>query len=123
MFYARFKSLMKSVLPEKVVTTIQSARNKLQPKRNKLLEIARNKLQARSTKLKCRSMSGVRVNVGCGPNPTIGWVNLDVSRHPGVMYWDCTKGLLLNDGTRNISLNILTTNLRRSISLESVCGV
>jgi predicted SAM-dependent methyltransferase len=56
-------------------------------------------LRGSLTKLKCKSMNRVRVNVGCGLNPTSGWINLDVLRCPGVMYWDCTKGLPFNDGT------------------------
>jgi len=51
------------------------------------------------TKLKCKSMNGARVNVGCGNKPTTGWVNLDVSHHPGVMYWDCKKGLPFKNDT------------------------
>ena len=51
------------------------------------------------TQLKCKSMNGAKVNVGCGKYPTSGWVNLDVSNHPGVMYWDCTKGLPFKNGT------------------------
>ena len=84
MLYARLKSLIKSVLPTKVFTT---------------LRLARGKLLGLSTKLKCGSMNGVRANVGCGPNAIKGWVNLDTSVHPGVMYWDCTRRLPFNDGT------------------------
>src|SRR5262249_7455886 len=84
MFHARLKSLMKSVLPAKVFTT---------------LRLARYKLLGAITKLKCSSMNGVRVNVGCGSNVTKGWVNLDVLVQPGILYWDCAKGLPFNDGT------------------------
>jgi len=45
-------------------------------------------------------MQGVRVNIGCGNHPTPGWINLDkVSRHPEVLYWDCTNRLPFTDGT------------------------
>jgi predicted SAM-dependent methyltransferase len=57
-----------------------------------------NAMAMRRTKLNCLAMEGVRVNLACGPNPTKGWINLDVSRHPGVMCWDCTKGLPFRDG-------------------------
>lgn len=89
MLYAPFlKSFVKSVVPVPVRAWLRST-----------LERLRAAMQDPVTKLKCKSLNGVRVNVGCGPNPTSGWVNLDVSRHPGVMYWDCTKGLPFNDGT------------------------
>jgi predicted SAM-dependent methyltransferase len=81
MYLAKLKSLMKVVLPAKIQ------------------DLIRDVIYGSVTKLKCKSMNGVRVNVGCGSNPTTGWVNLDSSRHPGVMYWDCTKGLPFNDGT------------------------
>ena len=44
-------------------------------------------------------MNGVRVNIGCGGNPTSGWVNLDVQPYPGVMYWNFKKGLPFDDNT------------------------
>jgi predicted SAM-dependent methyltransferase len=43
------------------------------------------------------SQKGRRVNVGCGSNPTPGWVNLDVVSHPGVYFWDCRLGLPFSD--------------------------
>jgi len=84
MLTTRLKSLLKSILPAKVITNLRSARTKL---------------ESRITKLKCRSMDGVRVNVGCGSNPTIGWVNLDLGHYPEVMCWDCGRGLPFKDGT------------------------
>jgi predicted SAM-dependent methyltransferase len=41
---------------------------------------------------------GARVNVGCGSNPTTGWINLDVISHPDVYFWDCRSGLPFSDG-------------------------
>ena len=41
---------------------------------------------------------GCRVNIGCGPYPTSGWVNLDVLPFPNVHYWDCRRGLPFSDG-------------------------
>jgi SAM-dependent methyltransferase len=78
------KGLAKSILPEPILA---------------ILRLWRDQRDARVTELKCRLMRGVRVNVGCGDNPTTGWVNLDISRYPAVMYWDCAKGLPFNDGT------------------------
>jgi predicted SAM-dependent methyltransferase len=93
---ALLKGLVKSVLPEPILANLQLWRHaRAQWRRNQ-----QDLRDARVTELKCRSMRGVRVNVGCGPNPTRGWVNLDIARdHPAVMYWDCAKGLPFNDGT------------------------
>jgi predicted SAM-dependent methyltransferase len=79
----RLKQAIKSVLPTKVLSAIQSRRTNLRMRR---------------TEMNCKAMEGIRVNVGCGPSPTKGWINLDVDGHPGVMYWDCTKGLPFRDG-------------------------
>jgi SAM-dependent methyltransferase len=42
--------------------------------------------------------SDCRVNIGCGSNPTPGWINLDVISHPDVYFWDCRLGLPFADG-------------------------
>jgi SAM-dependent methyltransferase len=44
------------------------------------------------------SQKGCRVNIGCGGNPTPGWINLDVASYPGVYFWDCRSGLPFADG-------------------------
>ena len=54
---------------------------------------------SRATARRYRGRSGLRVNVGCGSQPTGGWINLDVGTHPGVDFWDCRKGLPFADGT------------------------
>jgi SAM-dependent methyltransferase len=40
-----------------------------------------------------------RVNIGCGSRPTPGWFNLDISRDPAVIFWDCRRGLPFRDGS------------------------
>jgi len=36
----------------------------------------------------------LRLNIGCGPNPLPGWVNVDVARGPGIdVVWDLRYGL------------------------------
>jgi predicted SAM-dependent methyltransferase len=38
--------------------------------------------------------SGLYVNLGCGPIPLKGWVNVDIARGPGVdVVWDLRRGL------------------------------
>ena len=98
------KGLVKSVLPEPILANLQLWRFARAPHaaiaRAQWQRDQQDRRDARVTELKCQSMRGVRVNVGCGPNPTAGWVNLDISRrHPAVMYWNCAKGLPFNDGT------------------------
>jgi len=44
-------------------------------------------------------LDGCRVNIGCGGQPTSGWVNLDVSSSPDVHFWDCRRSLPFSDGT------------------------
>jgi predicted SAM-dependent methyltransferase len=83
----RLKQAIKWVLPTGVLLAIQSGRT-----------TRRTNLRMRMIELNCKAMDAIRVNVGCGPNPTKGWINLDMSVQPGVMYWDCTKGLPFGDG-------------------------
>lgn len=52
---------------------------------------------ARSTRKSLVSQEGSRINVGCGTNPTQGWINLDIISHPGVYFWDCRSGLPFSD--------------------------
>lgn len=45
-----------------------------------------------------RRMQGVRLNVGCGENPTKGWINFDLQSGKNTHYWDCRRGLPFSDG-------------------------
>lgn len=58
----------------------------------------RRMLSAYSLRRKLASQRDARVNIGCGNNPTQGWINLDVASHPGVYFWDCRSGLPFSDG-------------------------
>jgi len=58
----------------------------------------RRTLSARLVRRKLVSQRGGRVNIGCGKNPTQGWINLDVISHPSVYFWDCRSGLPFSDG-------------------------
>jgi predicted SAM-dependent methyltransferase len=60
---------------------------------------SRHIIRGRITKSKCKSLTGVRVNVGCGASPVKGWINLDILLYPEVMCWDCAKGLPFKDGS------------------------
>ncbi|HWW77720.1 MAG TPA: methyltransferase domain-containing protein [Pyrinomonadaceae bacterium] len=43
---------------------------------------------------------GLCVNLGCGPAPLEGWVNLDIARGPRVdVVWDLRRGLPFGDGS------------------------
>jgi len=57
----------------------------------------RRALSARSVRRKLVSQRGGRVNIGCGGNPTRGWINLDIVSRPGVYFWDCRAGLPFSD--------------------------
>ena len=47
---------------------------------------------------KFRGKTGLRVNVGCGPNVVDGYINIDVvSSDPKVVFWDCRKSLPFDD--------------------------
>ncbi|HYM17469.1 MAG TPA: methyltransferase domain-containing protein [Micropepsaceae bacterium] len=39
------------------------------------------------------------MNLGCGENPTPGWVNLDARLLPGSLFWDCRRRLPFADGS------------------------
>lgn len=49
-----------------------------------------------------QKMEDIKVNVGCGPHPLEGWVNLDIISDPRVDYWDCRKGLPFKDGAAKL---------------------
>src|SRR5215831_13082337 len=59
----------------------------------------RRMFTARSVRRTLISQKGVRLNIGCGANPTQGWINLDAASHPGVYFWDCRSDLPFPDGT------------------------
>jgi predicted SAM-dependent methyltransferase len=84
----QLRGFIKSVLPKRVVISLRFIRQRV-----------RAVIHGPVTKVRCKSMNGARVNVGCGRNPTGGWVNLDVQLRQGVMWWDITKGLPFNDDT------------------------
>lgn len=43
---------------------------------------------------------GLCVNLGCGPSPLEGWVNVDIARGPRVdVVWDLRRGLPFADGS------------------------
>src|SRR5262249_55100724 len=58
----------------------------------------RRMFTARSVRRTLISQKGVRLNIGCGANPTYGWINLDAASHPGVFFWDCRSDLPFSDG-------------------------
>jgi predicted SAM-dependent methyltransferase len=70
----------------------------LQQVTNEVRLATRRMLTARSVRRRLISQKGNRVNIGCGSNPTEGWINLDVVSHPGVYFWDCRSGLPFSDG-------------------------
>jgi predicted SAM-dependent methyltransferase len=65
---------------------------------NELRLVTRRMFAGHSVRRRLISQTGIRVNVGCGGNPTKGWINLDVTSHPGVYLWDCRLGLPFSDG-------------------------
>jgi predicted SAM-dependent methyltransferase len=65
---------------------------------NEIRLATRRMFTARSLRRRLVSQKGNRVNIGCGTNPTEGWINLDVLSHPGVYFWDCRSGLPFSDG-------------------------
>ena len=65
---------------------------------NEVRLATRRMLTSRSVRRRLVSQKGIRVNIGCGSNPTQGWINLDVVSHPGVCFWDCRSGLPFSDG-------------------------
>src|SRR5213080_3170799 len=66
---------------------------------NELRLATRRMFTARSLRKRLWSQRCILVNIGCGRNPTPGWINLDVIPHPGVYFWDCRSSLPFEDGT------------------------
>ena len=44
-----------------------------------------------------RKHRNLRINVGCGPHPLRGWVNVDIVKAPGIVCWDCRRSLPFED--------------------------
>jgi predicted SAM-dependent methyltransferase len=65
---------------------------------NEVRLATRHTFTAYSVRRKLVSQRDCRVNIGCGSNPTQGWINLDVTSHTGVYFWDCRSGLPFSDG-------------------------
>lgn len=70
---------------------------------DQLLFETRVSFQSRITRAgnrrKARIEGPIRANVGCGTRPTRGWINLDISKDPGLIFWDCRKNLPFHDAT------------------------
>jgi predicted SAM-dependent methyltransferase len=66
---------------------------------NELKIAVRHFLYSRGTARRLAKLQGCRVNIGCGPWPTPGWINLDVLPFLDVHYWDCRRGLPFRDNT------------------------
>ena len=54
---------------------------------------------SRSVRSSIAGLTDYRVNIGCGPQPTPGWINFDVYFAPGVSFWDCRRGLPFADNS------------------------
>ena len=46
-----------------------------------------------------RGRSDLRLNVGCGNNVISDWINIDLAKRPGVLYWDCRRSLPFDDAS------------------------
>jgi predicted SAM-dependent methyltransferase len=44
-----------------------------------------------------RKHRNLHINVGCGPHPLRGWVNVDIIKAPGIVCWDCRRSLPFED--------------------------
>src|ERR1043166_166312 len=82
------KRLMAKALPDYLVNQVT----------NEVRLAARRTLTAPRMRRRLVSQKGRQVNIGCGSNPTPGWINLDVVSYPGVYFWDCRAGLPFSDG-------------------------
>lgn len=81
------KRLMAKALPDYLVNQVTT----------EIRLATRRMFTARSVRRSLASQKGCRVNIGCGGNPTRGWINLDVISHPDVHFWDCRLGLPFAD--------------------------
>jgi predicted SAM-dependent methyltransferase len=85
-------------------TMLRSALGWLLPKRllDQVAFEARAKLKLARTRTarveRFQQMDGIRIQVGCGPRPFEGWVNLDLQEDPRIEYWDARQGLPFRDG-------------------------
>ncbi len=74
---------------------LRSVRRRLSGIRSTLWRLSR----ARQVRRKCAALDEVRLNVGCGSQPTPGWVNFDMFVSNEVDCWDCGQGLPFADAS------------------------
>lgn len=51
---------------------------------------------------KFKGLSGLRLNIGCGPNQVPGWINIDVVKGQGILQWDIREKLPFDDNSAEI---------------------
>jgi predicted SAM-dependent methyltransferase len=54
-------------------------------------------LYNRTSLRRLASLEGCRVNIGCGDQPTPGWINLELRSASNVHFWDCRRRLPFSD--------------------------
>ena len=84
-----FRSLAAKVVPLYLIDQV-AAEARLAIKRMRCARIVRSELASQKI---------TRLNIGCGTNPTPGWINLDIISHSDVYFWDCRSGLPFADGS------------------------
>src|SRR6266542_2651952 len=95
---------------------------------NEVRLATRRMLTSRSVRRRLVSQKGIRVNIGCGSNPTQGWINLDVVSHPGVYFGTAGRAChfptaLSRRFTRSIFSSILISKARHAHFFANACGV
>jgi predicted SAM-dependent methyltransferase len=49
-----------------------------------------------------RGRKNLKLNIGCGSNVVRDWINIDLTGPPGVLEWDCRRGMPFDDGSVDI---------------------
>ena len=48
---------------------------------------------------KFRGRKALKLNIGCGANTAVGWINIDLDGPPGIFRWDCRRGMPFDDNS------------------------
>jgi hypothetical protein len=62
-----------------------------------------------------RKQRNLHINVGCGPHPLQGWVNVDIIKAPEIVCWDCRRSLPFEDESAAF---IFAARIDRSVSVD-----
>jgi predicted SAM-dependent methyltransferase len=86
-FFDTGRRALAKVLPGELVRSLEA----------EIRIAARHRGATLRSRRRFRNQRDLRINIGCGPHPLPGWVNVDIIQAPDVVCWDCRRSLPFED--------------------------